>query len=366
MSEDHAHTPPICPTCQQPTVHTAVGDVCLECGTVIAHSQHQGLHQHAQTNTSPALAINPLQNLATEEETAPKDHEIPTPAEAVRFRHRLKARLRRMVVPELPSALSEQELESPLNEPALMQTTTAEDAGIAKQLATTSSIAAEQQASRETEAFALAETIAEQDTVPTQPLEPHTDAQETIAATAPEADTAASDTTPEQLVSSEVTTTTDPPIDEKQPKNKQLLVLVSTVASTLLVLGIGLWIVSANKPTAKPIAAPVSNDSPKASAEALKRDQTRKDDLSTISAALEVYKQQNGTYPAGDDIKVVYPLQYTTPPYIAIINYDPSSTADTKIKYAYQSDGKTFAIAAKLEDPTDKEAQNGYYIVRSK
>lgn len=97
--------------------------------------------------------------------------------------------------------------------------------------------------------------------------------------------------------------------------------------------------------------------------DAVKRDDIRKKDLKEIATALEVYRRDTGSYPAGGDISALYPLQYTNPPYISYINYDPSSTDANKIKYGYSSDGANFKLTAKLEILTDLDAKDGIYTV---
>ncbi len=108
-------------------------------------------------------------------------------------------------------------------------------------------------------------------------------------------------------------------------------------------------------------SAPIvkTNDNP----DAIKRDDTRKKDLKDIATALEVYRRDNGNYPLGNDINVLYPLQYTSPPYISYINYDPSSTSTNKIKYGYSSDGINFKLTTRLEILTDPDARDGMYTV---
>lgn len=95
------------------------------------------------------------------------------------------------------------------------------------------------------------------------------------------------------------------------------------------------------------------------------RDEARKRDLGEIATALNIYHSQNGAYPAGSDIGVLTPLQYTNPPYINQINLDPASDPahNRPVRYSYHSDGVHFQLQAKLEDPTDRQAQNGVYTV---
>ncbi len=265
--------------------------------------------------------------------------------------------------PELPSSLSDPELSQPMA--AKLNDTPPDRAAIGslpvepklankiadETLPTTPPGSAEIEASRHTKAYQLAEEIAENDMLPT------------VLTNRQLANT--------QNRATHSDTKVDPANEPKKSKGKQVALLAGTVLCLALVAGIGAWMLArqnANRvvPAVTKTNQPQVPGPPKASSEAISRDQKRKDDLNTISAALEVYKQQQGRYPAGDDIKVIYPLQYTTPPYITVVNYDPSSTADVKIKYAYQSNGTSFTVAAKLEDSTDPAAQNGYYIVRSK
>jgi hypothetical protein len=95
------------------------------------------------------------------------------------------------------------------------------------------------------------------------------------------------------------------------------------------------------------------------------RDNQRKKDLHEIADALAKYFNSKGSYPAGADIRALYPLQYTSPVYITHINYDPSSTDTEKIKYFYVSNGKTYILKAKLEDANDPDAQDGYFVQTS-
>lgn len=95
------------------------------------------------------------------------------------------------------------------------------------------------------------------------------------------------------------------------------------------------------------------------------RDNQRKKDLREIADGLAKYFNDKGGYPAGADIRSLYPLQYSSPIYISYINYDPSSTDLEKIKYDYVSNGRTYILKAKLEDINDKDAQNGYFVITS-
>jgi hypothetical protein len=398
MIED-PHTPPACPTCKQPMVHTAVGDACMECGTLVKHEHpipSQPMHAHAAVHATPTLSEDPFTPTPTIEhapaqmpspvQNAPAA-QVVTKQDALRFRHRLKARLKRLVVPELPSkldgpelpnSLSGPELKSPIEQPGLESELKQaallskldhpelpEQDSTQEPLAPAPFTQEEVEASKHTMAYELAEEIAERDTEQTSPAEPASGATVSPSQVrkGPEPQI-----NPPVAKDEQVAKTNSAP---KKPKGKQATLLIGTVLCLALVAAIGVWMLSRQNsnqvvPATTNTSQPQVPGPPEVSPEATERDQKRKDDLNTISAALEVYKQQQGTYPAGDDIKVIYPLQYTTPPYITIINYDPSSTPETKIKYAYKSDGSTFTIAAKLEDSTDPDAQDGYYIVRSK
>lgn len=398
MIED-PHTPPLCPTCKQPMVHTAVGDVCMECGTLVKHEHpipSQPMHTHAAVHATPTLSEDPFPPTPTTEHTPAQ---VPDPAQnvpmtqtvtkqdALRFRHRLKARLKRLVVPELPSKLdgpelpnsfSGPELKSPIEQPNLDSELSQaallskldrpelpQQELVEKPPTPVPFTQEEVEASKHTMAYELAEEIAERDVDQTSPA----DSASSAAVNQNQAEKAPEPQVKPPMARDEQAAKTDSA--SKKPKGKQATLLIGTILCLALVAAIGVWMLSRQNrnqvvPAATNANQPQVPGPPEASPEATARDQKRKDDLNTISAALEVYKQQQGTYPAGDDIKVIYPLQYTTPPYITIINYDPSSTPETKIKYAYKSDGSTFTIAAKLEDSADPDAQDGYYIVRSK
>lgn len=414
----------LCPVCSTPMVHSAVGYMCPECGHLERHQGHSGA-QAPEVSLQPTAKIihqgstalhQPAQEAAQPKpQTQPNSTDSPETSspEAIRFHKRLKARIKRLVIPELPSHLSEPELPSPLSEPELPSSIGADELpttathhepslnvdDIATDSRPTSNkdfavstehptppahkpvpslqVAAdsptlslsEQAESKETLAFELAEDIAERDVdntgkVFSGPNEP----PQVPSDKSTQANPAEQNATPreaQQAVEARAE-------DTQSPKLRQNQVLIGTLASLALVIGLGYWLTSRQSqpaPTAPtaPLADRDADQEPSdSSAEALERDQKRKDDLNTISAALEVYKQQEGSYPAGDDIKVIYPLQYTSPPYISYINYDPSSSETKKIKYAYQSDGATFTLAAKLENTGDQDAQDGYYIVRSK
>ncbi len=295
------------------------------------------IKQVSQMTTQPPPSALPStttqRDFTVQTHTHPSNEKVKA---ARRYRLRLQTRLRRLIVPELPNKPVVQALESPLDTSAIDQPvvkpknryTHSKPAPYGPQAS------GDQPLGVDSQAFALAEEIAERD-VP---------AQGSLAQ--PNA---------------------DPPSTSMM---STAVLLGGTVAAIGLVCILGLWAARTNQvsPKNQQQAAPPNNQAstPKASAEARKRDQQRKLDLNDISAALEVYKRQVGTYPAGNDISVVYALQYTSPPYISYVNYDPLSDDNTKIKYSYSSDGSSFTIAARLEDSTDEESQNGYYIVRSK
>jgi hypothetical protein len=239
-------------------------------------------------------------------------------------------------VPELPTRPYMGALESPLESTAIEQPTTAPKIKDSHPLPPSEKLqsSVSQPLGQDSQAWALAEAIAESDTLaqanPGQPTNKPT----------------------------------------AQNKANPIVLLGATVATMAMVGVLGLWAARTNRTAPKPTqqAIPTNNEttSPKVAVEARKRDAQRKTDLNALSAALEVYKRQEGVYPTGNDISVIYPLQYTTPPFISYVNYDPLSDDDTKIKYSYTSDGSSFTIAARLEDSTDTDNQNGYYIVRSK
>ncbi len=261
--------------------------------------------------------------------------------------------MRRLVVPELPSSLNQSALDSPLSETALPKSHNSAPHTTPPRHATpypTAPVATQapnaNEEDRSSQAFRLAEAIAETD-IGADPVKAPPEPGET-AVVAPD----------------------NQPTPHASPKSHQKLLLGGTMLAIVLIFMIGIWAAQRNAPVSNPKPAPQSSNpsSTKPSEvtpEATQRDTQRKTDLTTLATALEVYKREKGTYPAGSDISVVYGLQYTTPPYISYINYDPSSDAQTKIKYSYTSDGSSFTLAARLEDPADPDSQNGYYIVKS-
>lgn len=403
----------LCPNCKSPMVHSAVGYMCPECGTLVRHSEPT-IHSADEGQT---LSTQNIQHTKTNQQVAaeesvlhiePEQHQVTHPTNTSkapndRFHRRLRARLKRLVVPELPSQFSEPELPSALSTNALpTQDATAKpevhsdlpmqakDSQMNRRPMRSTTMSAElhhatpdldvtdftpsqptnvsnddkatpeeeQVASSHTRAFELAEAIAEQDM--------SSDQETKIGQPEPEVLPDITNTTPAPKAAQDNAKQADQS-QKKQPS--QTVLYISTLLAFIFVGTAGYWFVNRPKPAESPQpqqTAPAAQNTSNVAADVLKRDQTRKDDLNSISAALEVYKQQQGTYPVGDDIKVVYPLQYTTPPYISYVNYDPSSTDTEKIKYAYKSDGETFTIAAKLENAGDPDAQDGYYIVRSK
>lgn len=357
MEELLPHPPTLCPQCNKPMVHTAFGDVCMDCNQLVRHEdQTASAPPQPKANLSvDPVPLPPREANQTPEAPAPQEsHHIPpkttlaapprtsdpqpiTKQDALRYRHRLKARLHRLIVPELPGKLDTTELNSPLSKPELSQKLSAK---LPLRPITPSSPHSHvstptHQEPSQSKAFVLAEAIAETD-IPTMRGSSMTDTK------------------------------------EAKSKLNPALLLGGTVVAILLVALLGFWATqygqsqSTSRRTTQQSTKPTAPPAAKINVEALKRDATRKTDLSTLATALEVYKRQQGTYPAGNDISVVYPLQYTTPPYISYVNYDPLSDDNTKIKYSYTSDGSSFTIAARLEDPSDPDGQSGYYIVRSK
>jgi len=104
------------------------------------------------------------------------------------------------------------------------------------------------------------------------------------------------------------------------------------------------------------------------SPQSLARDSTRKQDLTQIATALNVYYRQLGSYPVGQDIGALLSLQTTSPPYLEQIPVDPLSSEATKSSagnfgYQYQSDGAHFKLQARLENSHDPQAQNGFFVI---
>lgn len=88
------------------------------------------------------------------------------------------------------------------------------------------------------------------------------------------------------------------------------------------------------------------------------RDQTRKNDLQSVKTALEKYKSTNGKFPiANTMIHLNTPENVVqkalVPEYISALPADPKS-ADGWY-YGYKSNGNTFTLSARLENPADPQ-----------
>jgi hypothetical protein len=87
------------------------------------------------------------------------------------------------------------------------------------------------------------------------------------------------------------------------------------------------------------------------------RDKSRQDDLATIAAALEQYRQKEGEYPTtGGNIQTVCTYKEIDAgcKLEEFLNPIPSDPAGDAVKngYWYSSDGKTFTLVAAVEQPT--------------
>ncbi len=357
-------------------VHTTFGDVCVDCDQIVRHNDTtyaQGDQTTAQNHTprpQPRLDVSPIKHsshiatqgvayapprpapIATRPSDHPQSHAGGTQRDAgnkdaIGFNQRLRARMCRLVVPELPSSSknlnSQFELPSALAEPELP-------------------------APIDTLAIHASAVAVQEDYRTQNTTQPHTDLAFLQAEAIAEMDTPAN-TIQTSSSSPEVTDSFTLQNKSMPPYNNPKFLIAGISIATIVVLGAGLWAAQRNaalQHTKKPANHSTTPQRTPVATEVTQRDNQRKTDLNSLATALEVYKQQLGTYPAGDDIKVLYPLQYTTPPYITIVNYDPSSDEDTKIKYNYSSDGTSFTIVARLEDPSDPDAQSGYYVVRNR
>lgn len=112
--------------------------------------------------------------------------------------------------------------------------------------------------------------------------------------------------------------------------------------------------------TAQPTATSASS-----STQSLNRDKTRKQDLTQLATALNVYHKQTGVYPTGQDVGALLSLQTTSPPYLQQIPQDPLTGANGAKGYFYQyhSDGQHFTLQALLENSHDPQARAGYFVI---
>lgn len=82
------------------------------------------------------------------------------------------------------------------------------------------------------------------------------------------------------------------------------------------------------------------------------RDTQRKNDLTNVKKALELYAQDNGTYPTGAQFSS---LQSALSPYIRNWVNDPRPVAGAYGGYFYTSDGTDYVLRVKLENDNDRQ-----------
>ena len=335
-----------CPNCQAELVPSVVGHLCVECGTVhrfyktepVDELEGQPSISKYEPVESAAPVIEPEVPSATkldpEHELLPPDdpqlEKLPhtqnkqpaeqpevTLSEARSYRKKLRHRLKSLVVPELPQPHRNQE-----KQPDTFDALPPLPPRPADQLPP------------------ISDKLKPDDYGVGMPIEPNV-----------------------------------PVVNDIKPSKSSSHRLRNTILALLvfaLIAGVGgyLYLKRSNRmiapaasttPLVTPSVTPAPTTTP--SPEAAKRDDQRKKDLKDIATALEVYRRANGSYPAGNDISALYPLQYTNPPYISYINYDPASTASNKIKYGYNSDGTNFTLTAQLEVKSDPDAKDGVLTV---
>lgn len=306
----------LCPNCENTLTPSVVGYLCVGCGEV-----------HKFYRTPDGTPIDPdikrrIDNTPTNTTGQPLAtvSSIQQPANhtnSTQFKRTLKTRLKQMVVPELPPVIDDAELKS-ADKPLL---NSIPDSTVFRP--------------------ALA------------------DGQSLTAGS-----------TPRPAATQPSQTDQTGSISPQKGSSTKKIILIGIVVAALLAITTLAGIVVNRSSTSTPakvtepaVSSVKPADNSGISAAAVDRDNQRKRDLKEISTALEVYKQDSGTYPVGSDIAAIYPLQYTNPPYIKFVSYDPASTEVAKVKYIYSSDGKTFTLKAKLENPQDSTAKDGYYIV---
>ncbi len=81
------------------------------------------------------------------------------------------------------------------------------------------------------------------------------------------------------------------------------------------------------------------------------RDARRVADIDAIRSALELYYDAHGSYPSTASGTAVL-----VPDYMSVVPTDPN----TQQAYTYESDGKTYVLAATLESDTHKALQSDY------
>ena len=305
----------LCPNCESTLTPSVMGYLCIDCGAV-----HKFYRTPDGTPVGPNVkrsAVNNIisENIPLDSSTSPSNHQPANHTDSIQYQRRLRTRLKQMVVPELPSALDEPELR-PADRPLLNPVP-------------------------DSNVFQPALYSDEENVAPPQEAE----------------------------LLNGISSTQDPVTPKKNHLAKKIFITI-LVTITIMAVGAAITLLSRKK-SAPPKASelPTSSSTTEtannlnAPAAVIDHDNQRKRDLKEIGTALEVYKQDSGAYPVGTDISAVYPLQYTNPPYIKFVNYDPSSTEAAKVKYSYSSDGKTFTLKAKLENPQDSDAKDGYFVI---
>ncbi len=307
----------LCPNCESCLTPSSVGYLCVGCGAV-----HKFYRTPDGTPIGPDIRRRSYNSEAMENPSQPPNvtsqsyQPIVNHTDSIQYKRHLRTRLKQMVVPELPSSIDNMELKQ-VDRPLLKQ--------VDKPL-----------------------------------LNPVPDSNVFQPAISNHAGESKTIENPSQF---------------QAPKQKKSSLIKITLIAGLIVLLLVVSLVVIGLIGRRNNAAHQSTSTPSASSSkpndaivttstgVIDRDKQRKRDLKEISTALEVYKQDSGSYPIGSDISAVYPLQFTNPPYIKFVSNDPLSTESANIKYSYSSDGKTFTLKAKIENPQDNEIKDGFYTV---
>lgn len=108
---------------------------------------------------------------------------------------------------------------------------------------------------------------------------------------------------------------------------------------------------------------PSKNEQPKSDTNAINkdsaseiaaRDSERKKELKNLQQKIETYYNDNNEYPAS--LSVLNP---------AVSDDETTGPAQDAYVYTPSADGRLFVLTATLENPSDKDAENGQYVIRS-
>lgn len=299
-----------CPQCDNDLVASSVGLLCHGCGSLHRFYKTGSTNQVPNSGENKSSISSPGGNTAN----AGQDSLPPNSAEIHPFSKRMKSRLARLIVPELPDP---------------------------------------QDAAHLLENHHQSQTL---NSIDTDTAPPQTSQVQAIPT-----NTLGND---EHISQSNTASQLHHNSTGRLNYRRPLIIFAVCAAVAVMAAGAYFILTRPSKPdtisteqTTKPVVDEASEKS--------KRDIKRKADIKEIATALEIYKKDTGAYPVGTSITATYVMSKSTPKYISYVNEDPQSTKTKPVLYSYRSEGTSFILSAKLENSNDAEAIDGYYIIQS-